>query len=200
MSANSPLPSYDEEFGKPSWRQRAKPVGYMLQYVIEGDELVINSTRKIDRVRLGAVEQVRFTFDPGNISSRGYKIQMRLTDGKTINFGDLSWTSMVNIERDAPRYRRFVEALVAAIAKANPSCRFLAGMPRPKWLAMAAVAVLAFLGMAGFAFSAWRNGQTNAALLTLFLTLAGLWQVVPIVTNNQPKPLKTGEVPDWLMP
>ena len=36
-------------------------------------------------------------------------------------------------------------------------------MPRPKWLVMAAVAVLAFLGMAGFAFSAWRNGQTNAA-------------------------------------
>ena len=62
------------------------------------------------------------------------------------------------------------------------------------------VAVLAFLGMAGFAFSAWRNGQTNAALLTLFLTLAGLWQIVPIVTNNQPRPLKTGEVPEWLMP
>jgi hypothetical protein len=200
MSSNSALPNYNEEFGKPSWRQRARPVGYMLQYDIEGDELVIDSTRKIDRVRLGAVEQVRFTFDPGNISSRGYKVQLRLTDGKTINFGDLSWASMVNIERDPPRYRRFVEALCAVIARANPSCRFLAGMPQPKWLGLAAVAVLAFLGMAGFSWSAWQRGQTNAALVSLFLTLAGLWQIIPIVRNNQPRPLKTGEIPAWLMP
>ena len=194
------MPSYEDDPGLPSWRQRAKPVGYELYYVIEGDELVIDSTRKIDRVKLGAVEQVRFTFDPGNISSRGYKVQMRLTDGKTVTFGDLSWVSMVNIERNPPRYRRFVVALVAAIARANPSCRFLAGVPRFKWLAMTAFAVLGFMGMAAFSLSAWQRGQNSAALVSLFLTLAGIWQIVPIITNNQPRPLKTGEVPEWLMP
>jgi hypothetical protein len=200
MPRSDPMPSYDDDAGKPSWRQRARPVGYELYYVIEGPELVIDSTRKIDRVKLGAVEQVRFTFDPGNISSRGYKVQLRLTDGKTITFGDLSWVSMINIERNPPRYRRFVTALCAAIAKANPSCRFIAGMPRPKWFAMVLVAVVATLGMAGFAVSAWQRGQNNAALVSLFFTLAGLWQIIPIIRNNQPRSLATGEVPDWLMP
>lgn len=200
MSPTNALPTYEDNPGNPSWRQRARPVGYELYYVIEGDELVIDSTRKIDRVRLGAVEQIRFTFDPGNISSRGYKVQLRLTDGKTITFGDLSWVSMINIERDAPRYRRFVTALCAAIAKANPTCRFIAGMPAPRWLAMMLVAVIATLGMAAFAASAWQRGQNNAALVSLFFTLAGLWQIVPIIRNNKPRTLATGEVPGWLMP
>lgn len=184
----------------PSWRQRPKPVGYELYYTIEGDDLVIDSTRKIDHVRLGAVEQVRFTFDPGNISSRGYKVELRLTDGRTITFGDLSWVSMTNIERDPARYRHFVHALCAAIARLNPRCRFVAGLPRAKWLVFAAVAVLAFFGMAAFVYGAWRRGQSNAAIVSLFLTLAGIWQIEPIIRLNKPRMLETGEVPHWLLP
>jgi hypothetical protein len=184
----------------PSLRQRARPVGYDLHYVLEGDELVIDSTRKIDRVKLAAVEQVRFTFDPGNISSRGYKVELRLLDGKTITFGDLSWKSMVNIERDTPRYTRFVDALCASIAKANPECRFVAGKPPIKWAMMAIMAVTALGGMIVFAFVSWQRGQANAAWLTLFLTAAGLWQLIPLIRLNQPRSLRTGEVPRWLMP
>lgn len=184
----------------PSWRQRPKPVGYELLYVIEGDELVIDSTRKIDRVRLGAIEQVRFTFAPGNISSRGYRLELRLVDGKTITIGDQSWKSMVNIERDPPRYRRFVEALCAGVARQNPSSRFVAGFSQAKWLAVAVLATTSILSMATFAVLAWKKGQSNAAWLTLFLTCAGAWQMWPLVMLNQPKSLKTGEIPAWLMP
>src|SRR5690606_2760278 len=42
----------------PSWRQRARPVGFEITYRIKGDTLEIDTTRKVDHVRLGSIEQV----------------------------------------------------------------------------------------------------------------------------------------------
>src|SRR6478672_5558364 len=101
----------------PSWRQRPKPVGFEIAYKLDGDTLEVDRTRRVDSIRLSAVEQVRFVYAPGNISSKGYKTQLRLSDGRTVTFGNLSWRSLTDLDRDDPRYHRFVTALAAAIAK-----------------------------------------------------------------------------------
>jgi len=184
----------------PSWRQRPKPIGFEIVYRLDGHELEIDSTRKIDRVRLEAVEQVRFVYAPSNVSTKGYKTQLRLKDGRTITFGNLSWRSLTDMDRDDAGYRRFVVALATAVAQANPAVRFLAGRPFPLWLATALVGGGALLALLAFTLHAFGKGATGAGWLGLALVAASTWQVWPMIRLNRPRPLATGEIPDDLVP
>ena len=190
----------DDDTPPPSWRQRARPVGFEIAYRLEGDTLVVDSTRKVDRVRLSAVEQVRFVYAPSNLSSKGFKTQLRLSDGKTITFGNLSWRSLTDMDRDDAGYHAFVSALAAAIAQANPRARFVAGKPPLLWGALATVSALSLLMLAFFTGRALLQGAYSTALLGLLLAAASYWQVMPMVTLNKPRELALGEVPDDLVP
>lgn len=184
----------------PSWRQRPRPIGFEIAYRLDGDELEIDSTRKIDRVRLAAVEQVRFLYAPSNVSSKGFRTQLRLRDGKSITFGNLSWRSLTDIERDDRRYHAFVTALAAAIVQANPRARFVAGKPRPLWLALALVGGAALVMLVWFSLRAFQQGASTAGWLGLLLAAASFWQVWPMVRLNRPRELAAGEVPAELVP
>jgi len=190
----------DDDTPPPSWRQRPKPIGFEIAYRLDGDTLEIDTTRKIDRVRLAAVEQVRFFYAPSNVASKGFRTQLRLSDGKSITFGNLSWRSLTDIDRDDPRYHAFVSALSAAIARANPKARFVAGKPFPLWVALALAGVGALVMLAFFSLRAFGQGATAAGWLGLVLAAASYWQVAPMVRLNRPRNLATGEVPGDLVP
>ena len=190
----------DDDGPAPSWRQRPKPVGFEIAYKLDGETLEVDRTRRVDSIRLSAVEQVRFVFAPGNISSKGYKTQLRLSDGRTVTFGNLSWRSLTDLDRDDPRYHRFVTALSAAIARANPRARFVAGKPFPLWLALAIVGGLSLVMLAFFSLSAFRQGASTAGWLGIALGAVSFWQVWPMVRLNRPRELSTGEVPQELVP
>lgn len=193
-------PHHPDDTPPPSWRQRPRPVGFEIAYTLDGDTLEIDTTRKVDRVRLAAVEQVRFVYAPSNVSSKGFKTQLRLSNGKSITFGNLSWRSLTDMDRDDARYHAFVSALTAAIAKANPRARFVAGKPFAFWLALAAVSALSLLMLVFFTSRAFLQGANTSGLLGLVLTAASFWQVRPMVMLNRPRELASGEVPDDLVP
>lgn len=190
----------DQDDAAPSWRQRPRPVGMEIGYKLDGDRLEVDRTRRVDNVDLRAVEQVRFLYAPSNVSSKGFRTQLRLSDGKTVTFGNLSWRSLTDLDRDDARYHRFVTALSAAVARANPRARFVAGRPRAVWIATALVGALCFAMLAVFTLRAFQQGMTNAALLGILLVAVSFWQVWPLVSLNRPRELKTGEVPDELVP
>lgn len=193
-------PNHPDDIPAPAWRQRPKPIGFEIAYRLDGGVMEIDTTRKVDRVQLGAVEQVRFLYAPSNVTSKGYKTQLRLTDGKTITFGNLSWRSLTDIDRDDEGYHAFVSALSAAIAKANPKARFVAGKPWPMWAALALVGGLSIVMLAFFTLRAFSQGATAAGFLGIGLAAASFWQVWPMVKLNKPRELATGEVPDELVP
>lgn len=190
----------DDDTPLPFWRQRPKPIGFEIAYRLKGDMLEIDSTRKVDQVRLAAVEQVRFLYAPSNVSSKGFRTQLRLSDGKTITFGNLSWRSLTDIDRDDVRYHAFVSALSAAITRANPQARFVAGKPHLLWLALALAGGGAMIMLTFFSLRAFQQGATAAAGLGLALAAASFWQVWPMIRLNRPQDLATGEVPDELVP
>jgi hypothetical protein len=190
----------DDDAPLPSWRQRPKPIGFEIAYRLKGETLEIDSTRKVDQVRLSAVEQVRFIYAPSNVSSKGFRTRLRLSDGKTITFGNLSWRSLTDIDRDDARYHAFVTALSAAITRANPKARFLAGKPYLLWLALALAGGGAMIMLTFFSLRAFQQGATAAAGLGVVLAAASFWQVWPMIRLNRPRDLASGEVPDDLVP
>jgi hypothetical protein len=184
----------------PSWRQRPRPIGFEIAYRLDGAELEIDTTRKVERVKLAAVEQVRFLYAPSNVSTKGFKTQIRLFDGKVLSLGNLSWRSLTDMERDDAGYHAFVAALSAAIVRANPRARFVGGKPYPLWLAMAAVGGLSLAMLAYFSLRALSLGSSGVALLGVLLLAASFWQVWPMIRLNRPRDLGPGEVPDDLVP
>jgi hypothetical protein len=190
----------DDDTALPSWRQRPRPVGFEIAYRLDGDELEIDTTRKIDRVRLAAVEQVRFSYAPSNVSTKGFKTQLRLNNGKTVSFGNLSWRSLTDMERNDAGYRAFVEALSAAIAQANPRARFVAGKPGWLWLTLSIVSGLLLVMLLLFTLRAFLQGAVPAGWLGIALAAASVWQVWPMIRLNRPQELRTGEVPDAQVP
>jgi hypothetical protein len=190
----------DDDTPPPSWRQRPRPIGFEIAYKLDGDALEIDTTRKVERVRLSAIEQVRFIHAPSNVSTKGFKTQLRLTDGKLITFGNLSWRSLTDLDRDDARYHAFVTALCAAIVRSNPRARFVAGKPLSLWIAMALVGGLSVAMLVFFTGRAFLQGATSAGFLGLALAAASIWQVWPMVKLNRPRELAQGEVPDDLVP
>lgn len=193
-------PHHPDDAPLPSWRQRPRPVGFEIAYKLDGDVLEIDTTRKVDRVKLASVEQVRFLYAPSNVSTKGFKTQLRLSDGKVLSLGNLSWRSLTDMERDDPGYHAFVSALCAAITRANPRVRFVGGKPYALWLAMAAVGGISLAMLGYFSLRALSQGSTSVALLGVLLLGASFWQVAPMIRLNRPRDLARGEVPDALVP
>lgn len=193
-------PDQPDDIPAPTWRQRPKPVGFEVSYKLDGETLEIDTTRRVDRVRLSGVEQVRFLYAPSNVTAKAYRVQLRLSDGKKVVFGNLSWRSLTDIDRDDARYHGFVTALSAAIARASPRARFVAGKPYALWLALAVVGGLSIAMLAFFTMRAFQQGATSAGFVGILLAAASFWQVWPMVRLNRPRELATGEVPDHLVP
>lgn len=201
MSPHQPLPSSKDDLPEPPiYRQRPRPVGAGLSYTLESDVLVVDSAHRIDRVPLSAVEQVRFTFKPSNFTTTGYITQLRLSDGRTIAIGDISWRSAAEIERGGARYVSFIAALCGAISCHNPKARFVAGKALAIWVTFACVAAITVMMMGYFAWRAWAQGYTGAMWIGLVLGAIAIWQMVPMVWLNRPLALGTGEIPAHLMP
>lgn len=183
-----------------TYSQKPRPVGFQIEYALEGSTLTVDSTRKVDTVNLATVEQVRYLFQPSTISSRGFKTRVTFRDGKVLSFGNISWRSMVALDNQDTPYRTFTTAMAAAIGKASPNARFVSGKPMLLWVPFAIVAVGAALGILGFSVNAFFRGQNNAGFLGLFMTALAIWQLKPMVLLNRPRDVPRGTVPPELLP
>ncbi len=62
-----------------------RPVGGPISFALKGDRLTVDSGRKVQEVRLGAVETVRMTYEPSRFGLRAFRTKVRLRDGKPVN-------------------------------------------------------------------------------------------------------------------
>ena len=130
MSAELPL----------SYRQNPRPIGFEVSYRLSGERLSVDTGRKESEVALARVEQVRLTYESRSMGQGAYQTSLKLADGTTLKLSSISWRSMIDVRRQDAEYSAFVQALLLAIAQANPAARLLAGKTRLQWLAIAAIA------------------------------------------------------------
>ena len=183
-----------------TYTHNPRPVGGPVSFVLQGDRLVVDSGRKVQEVRLGAVESVRLTYEPGRVGRKAFRTRVTMQDGKAFTFTSLNWRSLIEAQELTGEYRAFTQALCAAIAKANPAARFIAGKPGWLWLATAIVAAASLLGTAVLIWQALRLGSTGVALMGALLALVGVWQIEPMIRLNKPRSFRPEALPGELMP
>ena len=177
-----------------------RPTAAPISFKLETQTLTVDSGRKVDVVQLGAVEQIRLTYEPRSFTQRAYQTQVRMRDGKTFKFSSLHWRSLVEAERLDREYSAFVRALLRAVAGASPGVRFVAGRPAWAWGVTAALAGGSLLGIAYFVWRALAAGAHSAALIGALLGLTGIWQLEPMVRLNKPRAFPADSPPDDLLP
>ena len=182
------------------YRHKPKPVGYELVFRLDGDELTVDSTRQVNRIRLAAIEQVRLLYSPTNLTRHGFAVELRVMDGRKLRLANYSWRGITELERQDADYLAFVRRLLPAIARANPQARFLGGRSQIHWLALSALTGMTLMGMALFAWRAYAQDQGTTALLALALVGMGLWQIEPIVRLSRPRAVDPENPPRELLP
>lgn len=184
----------------PYYRQNPRPTGQEIAYRLDGHRLTVDSGRKVSEVQLGAVEEVRLSFEPRSLAHNVLRTRLRLTDGRSITLTSITWRSMIQAERQDQDYGAFVRRLVGAIAAANPGARFVAGKNPLLWAASAIVAGILLVAMAVFAWRAFQMGAQGTALMTLAVMGLGVWQLEPIVRLNKPRSFDPKDPPRDLVP
>ncbi|WP_457091670.1 hypothetical protein [Microvirga sp. P5_D2] len=177
-----------------------RPIGSPITFTIKGDRLIVDTGRKVHEVQLGAVEVVRMTYEPGRVGQKAFRTRVVMKDGKAFNFSSLNWKSLVEAQEMTMEYRAFAESLCAAIAKANPQARFIAGKPWWLWATTFTVAIASLLAMAVLIWRAAQMGSTAVALLGVLFAVVGVWQIEPMIRLNKPRVFRAGELPNELMP
>jgi hypothetical protein len=153
-----------------TYTHNPRPVGGPVSFALNGDRLTVDTGRKVQEVRLGAVESVRLTYEPGRVGQRAFRTRVVMQDGKAFTFTSLNWRS------------------------------FIAGKPRWLWLATVVVAAASLLGMAYLIWQALLMGSQGVALIGALLALVGIWQIEPMVRLNKPRTFRPEAVPGDLMP
>lgn len=183
-----------------SYTHSPRPIGSPITFTVKGDRLIVDAGRKVHEVNLGAVETVRMTYEPGRIGQKAFRTRVVMKDGKAFTFSSLDWKSLVEAQELTTEYRAFAETLCAAIAKANPQARFIAGKPWWLWASTFVIAVCSLLAMAVLIWRAAQMGSTGVALLGVLFAVVGVWQIEPMVRLNKPRAFRVGELPNELMP
>ncbi|NIX76523.1 hypothetical protein [Microvirga terricola] len=185
---------------KKTYEHNPRPVGGPIGFTLKDDRLTVDSGRKVQEVRLGAVETVRMTYEPGRLAQRVFRTKVTLKDGKTFAFGSLSWKNLVQAEELTTEYRAFTKNLFEAIARANPDARFIAGKPWWLWAATAIMSAASLLAMAYLIWRAFQMGATSVALLGGLFAVVGIWQIEPMIRLNKPRPFQPDAPPAELLP
>jgi hypothetical protein len=183
-----------------TYSQAPRPVAGRISFKLSGDRLTVDSGRKVQEVRLGAVEQVRMSYEARGFARQAFQTRLRMKDGQSFAFSSVNWKSFVESERLDSEYRTFAQALLQAVAAANPEARFLAGRPRWIWAINLALGAISIGAVTVFVWRAAMAGYTSAALMGALFMAFGMWQLEPMIRLNKPRRFTADAPPRELMP
>lgn len=162
--------------------------------------LEVDNMRRKTMIPLATVEQVRLTFEPRGVMTKSFRMKLTGADRRTASFSSLTWRSMIQADNQAESYRAFVAALLQAIARENPGCRFVAGRLMAVWIVLALASATLLAGVVYAAATRAPNMGTGPMLAVLAFAALFAWVVVETVARNRPRLFAPDRPPPDLLP
>jgi hypothetical protein len=190
MSVSTPL----------TYQHRAKPYSPEAIFTLKDDVVaIVQGARKGD-FPYRDIDMVRLTFRPRNTTNEGYMAVLYRRDRKTASLTNLSWKSLVDMERQDADYSAFVRALIARIVAANPNVALAAGMPRWRYLLTGLFAVFSMAGLIAVAAHALQNASWPIAAMAGGLGVYFVWWSWRFLGRNLPRNFTPNAIPADVMP
>ena len=182
------------------YAQRPKPYSAELELSLEGSRLVAVRGRSRQEFPLAAIERITLSFTPKNSARRAFACRVQATDGRWVQFDNLSWKSLIEVERQNGPYDRIVRGLIARVAAANPSLALVGGIARWRHTVMSALGLAMLAALLGAAIYAATSGSWPLGLAALGLVAyLGFW-LREFLGRNRPRRFTADSVPADLLP
>jgi hypothetical protein len=182
------------------YEHRAKPYAPETRFELKDDRVAIVQGRRSGEFAYRDIALIRLLYKPRNTTNEGYQAKIYRRDRRTASLNNLSWKSLVEVERQDKDYARFVAALVERTAGANPAVVLAAGMPRWLHLATAAAGLLALAALAIVILQALRGGGWPVAALTAALGAYLVWWTWRYLGRNRPRLFSPDAIPADVLP
>lgn len=189
-----------DEIPRAVYQHRAKPYAQEAGFRLFADRLSVDQGRRSGDFPLADIVMLRLAYKPRNTTNEGYFAKLYRRDRRTASLTNLTWKSLVDLDRQDADYRRFVEALVAAVAAANPSVALRAGLPGWLHKLTLAAGLAALVGLVVVTGRAVANGSLAIALLTAALTLYCGWWSWRYLGANRPRSFQPDAIPADVLP
>ena len=148
-------------------------------------------------IPLAKLSEVRLRYEPGRFATNRCTVDIITNTGWTAQIDNQHWADVADFEDRSFSYRLLVEALLARLARANPSARLVTGQGAMLWASMAfvllMVAVLFFVVLA--------IGGPIVAMLKLVVLLFFVPTMVRYVRANRRRIQPISDAPpDGVLP
>ncbi|MBN9063105.1 MAG: hypothetical protein J0H41_11755 [Rhizobiales bacterium] len=174
--------------------------GREIRLTLRESALEVNDQRRTTVIPLADIETVRLAFQPRGVMTRCFTTAIAARNGRKASFASLTAKSMLQIESQPDSYRRFLAALLAAVARANPACRFAAGRPPAMWTALALVSAASLAAVIYLVAILAPQMSVGGAVGALALGAVSAWTVVEMVARNRPRRFAPDAPPPDLLP
>ena len=183
-----------------TYSHRAKPYAQEAEFRLFDDHMHVDQGRRSGDFPYRDIVLIRLTYRPRNTTNEGYMAKLYRRDKRTVSLTNLSWKSLVDMERQDGPYRRFVERLIGEVHAANPNVLLQAGMPG--WLHMitSAAGLIAIIALCIVTGQAVLNGAWPVALLTGALAAYFAWWTVRFLGRNRPRGFTVDRIPADVLP
>jgi hypothetical protein len=183
-----------------AYQHRAKPYSPEARFELKPGQVAITQGARKGDFPYRDIVMVRLMYKPRNTTNEGYQAKLYRRDKKTASLTNLSWKSLVDLERQDADYSRFVRELIGRIVAANPDVILEAGMPTWLHRVTALFGILSVLALIIVAGQALIQGSWPVALLTGALGLYFTWWSARYLGRNRPRGFRPEAIPADVMP
>lgn len=189
-----------EAAARMAYAHRPKPFSSELELTLLQDTLRAEQGRSNQNVPLKAIRRIDLAFTPKNAAQRAFTCTLGISDGRTVKFHNISWKSLVEVQRLDAGYSRFVRALVREVADANPDVALHAGVSPWRYTLMIVTGCAIVLGVVGAAIYAMARQGTLVGLVSLGLGAYLAYWLRDYLARNRPRVFTPAAIPPEILP
>jgi hypothetical protein len=182
------------------YEHRAKPYAQEARFEMKPDVLAVTQGSRSGDFAYGDITLVRLLYKPRNTTNEGYQAKLYRKDRRTVGLTNLTWKSLVDLDRQDADYTAFVKALILRVAAANPHVILEAGMPRWLHTLTAVAGGIAMVALVLVGIAALRQGGWPMALMTVAIGAYFVWWTWRYLGRNRPRRFQPDAIPGDVLP
>jgi hypothetical protein len=183
-----------------TYGHRARPYSNEAVFELREDRVAIEQGSRKGDFLFSEIAMIRLMYKPKNTTNEGYQTKIYRRDRKTASFTNLSWKSLVDVDRQDEAYSLFLRKMITAAAGANPSIVLMAGLPGWMHMLVTVFAVASVAALAAVTVQAMLQGGWPIALLTAALASYFTWWAMRYVGRNRPRAFRPDAIPAHVLP
>jgi hypothetical protein len=182
------------------YAHRARPYSAEAEFELMPSHVAVRQGRRSGDFPYRDIVMIRLTYKPRNSTNEGYQAKIYRRDKRTASLTNISWKSLVELDRMDADYRTFVESLISRTVAVNPAVVLRAGMPGWQHKMTVAAGLLAVLALMTVTSQAVINRGYPVALLTAALAAYFTWFTLRFTGRNRPREFAASSIPQDVLP